>query len=220
MLANHIQITYYLGGLIGIVIFQRLIEAVIKSELLVFLRKTLIIVVAMAIGVMCNFGMLYNTYKYAKTTIRGKSELIQQIDKEKEIEAQNTNGRNGLDWDYITRWSLGIEETVSVFISDVKGGASGYLIQDLDKIKGNKELKNALIKNYQSGDRSNIVKSYWGNQPFTSGPIYMGVTIFLLFIVGLILDKKGYFRWTAIVAFVLFTLLAWEEISKDLIGGW
>lgn len=209
LLANHIQITYYLGGLIGIVIFQRLIEAVIKSELVVFLRKTSIIVVAMAIGVMCNFGMLYNTYKYAKTTIRGKSELIQQIDKEKEIEAQNTNGRNGLDWDYITRWSLGIEETVSVFISDVKGGASGYLIQDLDKIKGNKELKNALIKNYQSGDRSNIVKSYWGNQPFTSGPIYMGVTIFLLFIVGLILDKKGYFRWTAIVAFVLFTLLAW-----------
>ncbi len=206
LLANHVQITYYLGGLVGIVIIQRLIEAIIKSDLGAFVRKTGIVVVAMLIGVLCNFGSLYNTYKYSKQTIRGKSELVTQVDKSKEAEAKKTKGRDGLDWDYITRWSLGVEETASIFIANVKGGASGAMISDLENIK-NKKLKNALIKNYQT-DRSKMVKSYWGDQPFTSGPVYMGVTVFLLFVLGLILDK-GYLRWTAIAGFLIFTMLAW-----------
>lgn len=206
LLANHVQITYYLGGLIGIVIIQRLIEAIIKSEIGSFVRKTGIVVAAVVIGILCNFGSLYNTYKYSKQTIRGKSELIVQADKDKEAEAKKSKGRDGLDWDYITRWSLGIEETASIFIANVKGGASGAMISDLENIK-NKKLKQALIKNYQN-DRGKMVKSYWGDQPFTSGPVYMGVTVFLLFVLGLILDK-GYFRWTAIIGFVVFTMLAW-----------
>lgn len=206
LLANHVQITYYLGGLIGIVIIQRFIEAAIKSQWSMFFRKTTIIVIATVIGVLCNFGMLFNTYKYAKTTIRGKSELVVKVDKDKS--AQDTKGRDGLDWDYITRWSLGREEIASVFLANVKGGASGALISEMENIKGNRGLKDAVVKNYQSGDRSKLVKSYWGNQPFTSGPVYMGVTVFLLFIVGLVVDKKGYFRWTAIAAVIIYTMLA------------
>ena len=208
LLANHVQITYYLGGLVGIVIIQRLIEAAINSQWAAFLRKTGIVLIAMLIGVMCNFGMLFNTYKYAKTTIRGKSELIAQVDKDKEKVAKETKGRDGLDWDYITRWSLGTEEIASVFLANVKGGASGALISSIEDMKGNRRLKDAVIKNYQSGDRSKLVKSYWGDQPFTSGPVYMGITVFLLFIVGLVVDKKGYFRWTAIAGVIIFTMLA------------
>lgn len=205
--SNHVQITYYLGGLIGIFMLQRFIESVIKKQIAPFFRKTSIVVVAVLIGVMCNFGSLYNTYNYAKHTIRGKSELK----KDGITETEKTDGgavRNGLEFDYITQWSLGIEETVSIFIANVKGGASGAMISDIENFQKNKKLKNAIIKNYQSGDRSKMVNSYWGNQPFTSGPVYMGVTVFILFVVGMVLDK-GYFRWTVFSAFLIYILLAW-----------
>ena len=210
ILANHVQITYYLGGLIGLVLIQKLIEAIIKSKFQVYFKKTLIVIVAMIIGVLCNFGKLYSTYQYSKQTIRGKSELVKQADKEKEAQAMKTKGRNGLDFDYITRWSLGKEETVSVFIANAKGGASGAMISKLDDLKGNQRLRNAIINNYQSGDRSRLMKTYWGDQPFTSGPVYMGITIFLLFIIGLVVDKS-YFRWTVIFACVIYVMLAWGK---------
>lgn len=215
--SNHVQITYYLGGLVGIVIVHRLIESILKSQLGAFSRKTGIVVIGMLIGVMCNFGLLYNTYKYSKQTIRGKSELIFQKDKEKEAEAKKSKGRNGLDFDYITNWSLGIEETASVFIANVKGGASNEFLRSLEGVKDSKEirkLKASVSKYYQQNsseiNNGGYIKSYWGDQPFTSGPIYMGVTVFLLFILGLVIDK-GYLRWTAIAATIIFIMLAWGK---------
>ncbi len=211
--SNHVQITYYLGGLIGIFMLQRFIESVIKKQIAPFFRKTSIIVAAMLIGVMCNFGSLYNTYSYAKHTIRGKSELVKESAKETD-ETAAASSRNGLEFDYITQWSLGIEETASIFIANVKGGASGGMISDMESFQKNKKLKNAIIKNYQSADRSKMVNSYWGNQPFTSGPVYMGITVFILFVVGMVLDK-GYFRWTVLAAFVIYILLAWGRNFED-----
>lgn len=215
--SNHVQITYYLGGLVGIVIVHRLIESILKSQLGIFSRKTGIVVIGMLIGVMCNFGLLYNTYKYSKQTIRGKSELIFQKDKEKEAEAKKSKGRNGLDFDYITNWSLGIEETASVFIANVKGGASNEFLRSLEGVKDSQEirkLKASVSKYYQQNsseiNNGGYIKSYWGDQPFTSGPIYMGVTVFLLFILGLVIDK-GYLRWTAIAATIIFIMLAWGK---------
>ncbi len=215
--SNHVQITYYLGGLVGIVLIHRLIEAIIQSKISVFIRKTGLVVLAVLIGIMCNFGLLYNTFKYSKQTIRGKSELIAQKDKEKELEAKKNKGRNGLDFEYITNWSLGREETISVFLANVKGGASNEILASLDGTKEDKdirELRSAVTdyyrKNSSQVNNGGYIKSYWGDQPFTSGPIYMGITVFLLFLIGLVLDK-GYLRWTAISATVLFVLLAWGK---------
>lgn len=210
LMSNHVQITYYLGGFVGLVLLQQLTESIINSNFKVYLRKTTVILLAVSLGVLSNFGKLYSTYQYSKQTIRGESELIQQADKEKEAEAIKSKGRNGLDFDYITRWSLGKEETVSVFIPNIKGGASGYMISQVEEIKGNKQLKNAIIDNYRSGDQSKLMKTYWGDQPFTSGPVYMGITIFLLFIIGLFVDK-GYFRWTAVVTCIIYVMLAWGK---------
>lgn len=215
--SNHVQITYYLGGLVGILIVHRLIESILKSQIVNFSRKTGIVVLGMLIGVMCNFGLLYNTYKYSKQTIRGKSELISQKDKGKEAEAKKSKGRSGLDFDYITNWSLGVEETASVFIANVKGGASNELLRSLEGVKETKDirkLKKEVSIYYQKNgsvvNTGGYIKSYWGDQPFTSGPIYMGVTVFLLFVLGLVLDK-GYLRWTAIAATILFIMLSWGK---------
>ena len=215
--SNHVQITYYLGGLVGIVIIHRLIEALLQKKISAFIRKTGLVVLAVLIGVMCNFGLLYNTFKYSKQTIRGKSELIAQKDKEKELEAKKNKGRNGLDFEYITNWSLGKEETISVFLANVKGGASNEILASLDGIKEDKDLRElkSAVTNYYRKNSSQVnnggyIKSYWGDQPFTSGPIYMGITVFLLFLIGLVLDK-GYLRWTAISATLVFVLLAWGK---------
>lgn len=215
--SNHVQITYYLGGLVGIIIIHRLIESILQSKISVFIRKTALVVLAVLIGIMCNFGLLYNTYKYSKQTIRGKSELIAQKDKEKELEAKKKKGRNGLDFEYITNWSLGKEETISVFLANVKGGASNEILASLDGVKEDRnirELKGAVTNYYRNNssqvNNGGYIKSYWGDQPFTSGPIYMGITVFLLFLIGLVLDK-GYLRWIAISATVIFVLLAWGK---------
>ena len=227
--SNHVQITYYLGGIVGIVVLAKFIESIIKSQLSSFLKKTGIIVVGMLIGVMCNFGLLYNTYKYSKQTIRGKSELIAQKDKEKQAEAKRSKGRDGLDFDYITNWSLGVEETASVLIANIKGGASNEFLRSLEGVKETKDIRNLKrkVSQYYQQNTSQVnnggyIKSYWGNQPFTSGPIYMGITVFLLFILGLVLEK-GYLRWIAIAGTLVFVLLAWgknfEEFNRWVIAN-
>lgn len=187
--ANHIQMTYYLLMLVGIMSIGELIYRIKEKELASFAKSVLVLVAASVIAFGVNFTNLMSTYQYGEYTIRGKSELT----------LDNENKTSGLDRDYVTGWSYGIGESWSFLIPNAKGGASGYI--------GNNE---SVLKNVDQQYKENISKSshYWGNQPGTSGPVYMGAIIVFLFILSLLILRWRY-KWSVVVATVLVVFLSW-----------
>jgi hypothetical protein len=188
--ANHLQITYYLLFIVLIYGVCKLLEAINEHRLIRFSKTTLILVVAALIAASTSITSLWATYDYGKDTMRGKPELT----KEKEIKSE------GLDKDYITSWSYGIGETWSLFIPDVKGGASGYL--------GNRpEVKEADPSYRKVISQQN---GYWGDQPGTSGPVYVGAFVMFFFLLGFFIVKDR-FKWPLLIATLLSVLLAWGK---------
>ena len=183
ILSNHVQVTYYFALMLVIFGAYYLFEAIKNKQIPEFIRQTSVLVIAGVIALLCNAAMLYNTYKYSKETMRGKSELT--------INPQGTANKNitsGLDIDYLTQWSYGIGETWSLIIPDIKGGGSG-------------------AAQYERGRQIN---SYWGDQPFTSGPVYVGAFMLLLFVLGFFV-LEGVFKWPVIISTILFMLISWGK---------
>ena len=143
------------------------------------------------LGVCVNLSNLYHTYEYSKETMRGKSELV------KENSANQTN--SGLERSYITEWSYGIGETFSLLVPNVKGGASVPLAQ-------NEKAMEKADPNYM-GLYSQLGQ-YWGEQPGTSGPVYVGAFVMFLFILGLFI-VKGPMKWALVGGTVFSILLSW-----------
>lgn len=195
--ANHVQITYYFGILAVFYGIAELIKAIKQKSAMDWLKPSVVLLFAAFLGVMSNFASLYNTWEYGKYTTRGKSELTILPDGRSNEEIATA----GLDRDYVTQWSYGISETLSLIIPNANGGASGVIGE------GSSHLKKA-----DPQFRSNIAGSnqYWGNQPFTSGPVYVGALIFYLFILGLVL-LKGYLRWAILATVLLTVMLAWGK---------
>jgi len=192
LLANHIQMTYYFFALIGIpFVVYILAETIRKKEYLHFSKATGGLILGCIIAVGVNFTSLYFTAQYSKDTIRGKSELTEN--------AADKSG--GLDKSYATDWSYGIAETFSLLVPDVKGGGNAAI--------GDKER---LLKHVDPQFKNSIANSdrYWGDQPFTSGPVYVGAFVLFLFILGIFIVKGG-FKWAMLVATVFSILLSWGK---------
>lgn len=196
--ANHPQITYYMTLLALILGIFELVDAIRKKYFSSFLLSIGVISIAAAFALLTNITSLWATYEYGKYTIRGKSELT----------SEKENKTSGLDKDYATQWSYGIGETMTLLIPDFYGGSSSAKIGQNSKIvealKANNIPENT-IRQFTSQPASFI---YWGNQPFTSGPVYVGAIIFFLFILGLII-VKGPLKWWLLVATLLSIILAW-----------
>jgi hypothetical protein len=158
-----------------------------------FLKRTGVLVVAGLIGVCINLSNLYHTYEYSKESMRGKSELV------KENSANQTS--SGLERDYITQWSYGIGETFSLMVPNVKGGASVPLAVN------EKAMEKA---NPMYGSIYSQLGQYWGEQPGTSGPVYVGAFVVFLFILGLFIVKTP-MKWALFAATVLSILLSWGK---------
>ncbi len=189
--AGHLQITYYLLILILVYGIYVLIENIRNKQMAHFFKATGILLVIAALAIAANITSLWGTWEYGKYTMRGKPELT----KEKEIKS------GGLDRDYITAWSYGIGETWSLMIPDVKGGASGYL-DDHDAAMQKAE---PVYKKYIA--RQN---AYWGDQPGTSGPVYVGAILVFLFVLGMfVLDD--HLKWALLAATILAILLSWGK---------
>jgi len=195
--ANHPQITYYLGMIALILGIAELIDSIRLKKFLPFLKSILILVIAALFAVLTNITSLWATYEYGKYTIRGKSELS----------SEKADRTSGLDRSYITQWSYGVGETMTLLIPNIYGGASG------GKLGPNSELAKALRSNNQP---ENVVKYYtgqpipplyWGSQPGTA-PVYIGAIIFFLFVLGLII-VKGSVKWWLLAATLLSIMLAW-----------
>jgi len=197
-LTNHPQITYYMVMIAFIYGLTELVEAIRKKEYFPFLKSIGIIIIASVFALLTNITSLWATYEYGKYTIRGKSELT----------SEKENRTSGLDKDYATQWSYGKAETMTLLIPDFYGGSSGQKINQNSKIvdafKAN-NIPEGTIKQFTSQPVSFM---YWGTQPFTSGPVYVGSIICFLFIMGLFV-VKGRIKWWLLSATVLSILLAW-----------
>ena len=189
--ANHVQMTYYYLFIILFMVIAYLVEAVRNRQMARFGKALGVCMAGAAIGICINLSNLYHTWQYGQESMRGKSELV------KKNSANQTS--SGLDRDYITQWSYGIDETWTLLVPNAKGGASFPLVQSEKAMsKANPEF----MQLYQQ------LGQYWGNQPGTSGPVYVGAFVLMLFFLGLFL-LKGPMKWALYAATVLSVLLSW-----------
>jgi hypothetical protein len=192
IIANHPQITYYSFLCILIFIIAEFIYSVKEKEIIRFLKTSLIMILPVLLAVGMNFGPLFTTYEYGKYSSRSKSDLV----------TNNKNKTSGLDKDYITQWSYGIDETLTMLIPNFKGGSSA----PFDR---NSETVAALRKN-KAAQAANQLQTYWGTQPGTDGPVYVGAIIVFLFILGLVIIK-GREKWWLLFATIISVMLAWGK---------
>ena len=191
--ANHVQMTYYYLFIILAMVIAWLVEAVREKLLARFFKATAVCLVGAAIGVCINLSNLYHTWQYSKESMRGKSELVKQN--------SSNQTSSGLERDYITQWSYGIGETWTLLIPNTKGGASMPLSQCETAMK---HAENDFLPIYQQ------IGQYWGEQPGTSGPVYVGAFVMMLFILGLFI-VKGPMKWALLAATILSILLSWGK---------
>lgn len=191
--SNHVQMSYYFLFVILFLAGAYFEESYRNKTLPHFFKASGILVIAALIGVSANLSNLYHTYQYSKETMRGKSEL-----RATEKNADNTTS-NGLNRDYITQWSYGIDETLTLLVPNVKGGASVPLMQ-------NETAMEKANPNY--GNLYNQLTQYFGDQPMTAGPVYVGAFVLFLFILGCFV-VKGPIKWALLGATLFSILLSW-----------
>ena len=191
VLANHVQMTYYYLFIVLAMVIAFCIEGLIKKQYQHLMKATAACLVGAAIGVCINISNLYHTWEYGQESMRGKSELVKQNS------ANQTS--SGLDRDYITQWSYGIDETWTLLVPNAKGGASVPLSQSKTAMKHADEYYTGI---YQQ------LGQYWGNQPMTAGPVYVGAFVLMLFVLGLFI-VKGPMKWMLLAVTILSILLSW-----------
>ena len=189
--ANHVQMTYYYLFIIAAMVIAYFIEGIKKKDYQHLLKATGVCVVAAVIAVCLNISNLYHTWQYSKESMRGASELVKK-------NAGNQTS-SGLDRDYITQWSYGIDETWTLLVPNAKGGASVPLSQSKTAMKH--------ADSYYTGIYQQMGQ-YWGNQPMTAGPVYVGAFVLMLFVLGLFI-VKGPMKWALLAATILSILLSW-----------
>lgn len=197
--SNHIQMSYYFCFVMLFMAIAFGVDAWKKKEMPRFVKATCTLVVAAAIGACVNLSNLYHTWQYSKESMRGKSELVKADD--------GNQTDSGLERDYITAWSYGIGETWSLLVPNVKGGASNRG----DKPMLMSDNATAMEKaDPQFAPLYSQLTQYWGEQPGTSGPVYVGAFVLMLFVLGCFI-VKGPMKWALVAATVLSILLSWGK---------
>ena len=189
--ANHVQMTYYYLFVIAALVIAYMIEGIRQKNYRHLLKATAACVVAALIAVCLNISNLYHTWQYSKESMRSASELVKK-------NASNQTS-SGLDRDYITQWSYGIDETWTLLVPNTKGGASVPL--------SDSKIAMQHADNYYLGIYQQLGQ-YWGNQPMTAGPVYVGAFVLMLFVLGLFI-VKGPMKWALLVVTILSILLSW-----------
>ncbi len=197
IVSSHVQITYYLMLTIVIMIIVKFIYALKNKQLRKFFIASAVAGGAALLAVLPNTASLWTTYEYGQETIRGKSELTPIVEKER--------AETGLDKDYALSWSYGISETMTIFIPDFKGGGSTKMKEGMASYEMLKKLGVA-----QPEKAIPSVPTYWGDMPFTVGPVYFGAIVIFLFLLGLLL-VEGPERWWLLAATILSFFLAWGK---------
>lgn len=197
ILSNHVQMSYYFAFLIVFIILGYFVEAVREKKFRPFIFASLVTLFSGLIALGINSSNLYHTYEYGLETTRGGSELtpLPSADGQKQVEAN----AKGLDKEYITAWSYGKAETFTLLVPNLYGGASEYLGNDPEAI----ESVPAEFKEIIGG-----MNHYWGDQPFTAGPVYVGAFVLFLFVLGVI-KVQGPLKWALLAGTIFSIALAW-----------
>lgn len=199
----HPQMSYYICMMIGIFWFAELAIAAKAKEWKHFGIATAIFFASFAIGMGMGSGNIFVNKEYAEQTMRGGHSDLAKISDE-------TNKTKGLDLDYATAWSEGIDESLTFLVPNYMGGASGYNLGDNSLLE--EELKPILkqmgVPTRQAKQFCQSAPTYWGDKAFTSGPVYMGAIIIFLFLLG-ILIVPGPYKWALLAATLFSVLLSW-----------
>ncbi len=197
ILSNHVQITYYTGMMVLVYAIFEFAYSIREKKILNFLKTSGILILGVILAIGINAAFILTNQEYIKYSIRGKSELST---------AQHDR-TSGLDKSYATSWSYGIDETFTLLIPNAKGGASGTeisedaaSIQVIEKYFGRPAAK----------ELAKSMPTYFGDQPFTSGPVYVGAAIVFLFILGLFI-VKGKIKWWLLTVTVISIILSWGK---------
>ena len=196
--ANHVQMTYYYLFVIALMVIAFIVQSLMGKYAEArgwghVLKATAVCIAAAAVGICMNVSNLYHTWEYSKETMRGKSELVK-------VNTGNQTS-SGLERDYITQWSYGIGETWTLLVPNTKGGASVPMARNT---KAMKKADPNYLPIYQQ------IGQYWGEQPMTSGPVYVGAFVLMLFVLALFV-VKGPMKWALLVATILSIMLSWGK---------
>lgn len=197
--ANHPQISYYLAIIIIVYVISAFVNILAqpdrKKKLAGFFTASALLLATGCLGIATNLNKLLPTYEYAEYSMRGGSELSKDSGEESE----------GLDLDYATAWSYGISETPNLLIPNFNGGSSS----------GDPKLRHSEVRDLLTQARQPDIEQtmkylplYWGPQPFTAGPMYVGAISIFLFILGLF-TVKGKEKWWLAICTLLAIFLAW-----------
>ena len=235
ILSNHVQMSYYFFFLMALLTICYGVAAILgkkkggknhevglkengvaspltvtPSSLTVktWLKATGVIAFAGILGVLANLPNLYHTYTYSKESMRGKAELTPPA-------SSGQKATEGLDRDYITQWSYGIDETLTLLIPEYKGGGSRSILdrEGVEDLEGYNEFRNNAYQFQQmTGGQAYPpgIMEYWGDQPFTVGPVYVGAAICFLFVLGMFY-VGGPVKWALVLATLLSLLFAWGK---------
>ena len=195
VLSNHVQMTYYFLFVIGLMALAFLVDAIRKKAFAKWLKASCCFAIGGILGVCINLSNLYHTWEYSKESMRSKSELTQKT----KDPADQTD--SGLERSYITMWSYGIGETWTLLVPNIKGGASQLLADNETAMKHADSTFAPLYRAFTQ---------YWGEQPGTSGPVYVGAFVLMLFWLGFFV-VKGPMKWCLLAATALSIMLSWGK---------
>ena len=195
----HPQMSYYICMLIGILFFAELYIHIKEKRYKDLAVASAIFIITFLIGIGVGSSSVFANQEYAEQTMRGgHSELAKETDQQ--------NKTNGLDLDYATNWSYGISETLTLLVPNYMGGASGYNVGK-ESVLFNELVSNGVPRS-SAAEFCKHAPTYWGTQPFTSGPVYVGAIVCFLFVLGLCL-VKGPYKWALLVATLFSVFLSW-----------
>lgn len=220
VVSNHMQMTYYFLFVMLFLVVAYLVDAIVRHKFVSWLKATGVLIVAGLLGVAANLPNIYHTYEYAKESMRGKAELSPKHNAQGE---QAQKATDGLDRDYITMWSYGLDETLTLLIPDYKGGGSSSILdrEDAEELPGYDDFYQSAGQTQAAFQQSGIqayppgIQLYWGDQPFTVGPVYVGALVCFLFVLGLFY-VRGPVKWGLLAATVLSFLFAWGKNVPEL----
>ncbi len=197
--ANHLQITYYTAIIVLIFIIFELVRIIKEKQYSSFIKTSAAMIIAVVLAVGVNITNVLLTAEYTPYSTRGQSELADETGDQ----------TKGLDKSYILEdYSYGIAETMNLFIPNFIGGGS------VSEVGLNSPFYKTLIQNGVSkrdaAESCKGVPTYWGNQRYTAGPVYLGAVIIFLFILGLFV-VKGQVKWWLLTATLLSIALAWGK---------
>lgn len=197
----HPQMAYYVFMLIGVLFFAELFIHIKEKRYKDLIIATSLFVASVIVGMGTGASNIFTNSEYVKETMRGgHSDLVSDDNPQA--------SSKGLSLDYMTQWSYGIDESLTFMIPGFMGNASGYDVGTDSELY--KQLTAQGLSRSYAKEICQSAPTYWGEQPFTAGPVYAGAAVCFLFILGLLL-VKGPFKWAILVATFFSFALSWGK---------